>query len=276
MNKKRSKKKKKRSKILLLRIVNFILFVVLIFCAVNVFKWQKDNNEIKDLSLEFNNISTITLPNDDVEGVNPPEDQESDYWYYVKLPLTQVDLTELKKKNSDTVGFLSVSNTNINYPVVQAKNNEYYLNRSFNKTYNGAGWVFADYRNDMNNFDQNTIIYGHSRLDKSLFGTLRKILSTSWVNNKENHVIRLSTMEENTLWQVFSVYKIKAESYYITPRFKSDTEYSKWLNTMMSRSEYNFNTSVNTNDKILTLSTCWDTKGNRVVMHAKLIKKAKA
>ena len=106
-----------------------------------------------------------------------------------------------------------------------------------------------------------------------MFGSLKNILESSWYTNKNNHIIRLSTPTENTMWQVFSVYTIPKESYYITPSFNSTEAYREFLNTMKIRSEVDFSAEVNTNDKILTLSTCKDNFGNRVVMHAKLIKK---
>ena len=75
------------------------------------------------------------------------------------------------------------------------------------------------------------------------------------------------------MWQVFSVYTIPKESYYITPSFNTVDSYSEFLNTIKGRSEVEFSGTVNTNDKVLTLSTCRDNFGNRIVMHAKLIKK---
>ena len=78
---------------------------------------------------------------------------------------------------------------------------------------------------------------------------------------------------ENSLWQIFSVYKIEEESYYITTDFSSDLEYQKFLDTIKTRSIYNFNTNLGVNDKILTLSTCYS-DSIRTVVHAKLIKKS--
>ena len=130
-----------------------------------------------------------------------------------------------------------------------------------------------DYRNDANTFDQNTIIYAHSRYDGTMFGSLKTILTSSWYKNKDNYIIRMSTSKENTMWQIFSTYTIPKESYYITTNFKNDGDYATYLKTIKERSEEEFSGTVNTNDKILTLSTCKDNFGNRVVMHAKLIKK---
>ena len=130
-----------------------------------------------------------------------------------------------------------------------------------------------DYRNSSDLDNKNTILYAHSRLDKTMFGSLSKTLKQSWYSNKDNHIIRLSTEKENTLWQIFSVYKIEEESYYITTKFNSDTAYQNFLDTIKERSLYDFHTNLTVNDRILTLSTCYsDTE--RTVVHAKLIKQS--
>ena len=188
------------------------------------------------------------------------------------MPLIDVDIDKLINQNKDTVGWINVNNTNINYPFVQTKDNKYYLKHAFDRSWNEAGWVFLDYRNNKDFSSRNNIIYGHSRLDKTMFGSLRNVLNDDWYNNKSNHVIRLSTQSENTMWQVFSVYKILEESYYITTDFSDDTEYSKFLKTIKNRSVHDFGVGVSSDDKILTLSTC-SSNNKRIVVHAKLIKR---
>ena len=188
------------------------------------------------------------------------------------MDLLEVDFNELLQKNSDTVGWIEVKGTNINYPVVQTTDNSYYLSHAFDKTQYDAGWVFMDYRNDATNFDQNTIIYAHSRYNQTMFGSLKNILTSSWYNNKNNYIIRMSTPTENTMWQVFSVYHIETTNDYIQTEFASDEEYQSFLDMLKGRSAVTFDTSLNTTDKILTLSTCYN-KTDKVVMHAKLIKR---
>lgn len=275
-NNKKKKRKKKKNTTWIFVILFSIFISIIVFCLIKIFIWGKDNKDTSKVINDITNAVNVTLRDDDdnTELVNDTNEEEtSDYWYYIKFPLIDVDITELKEKNSDTVGWINVNNTNINYPFVQTKDNSYYLNHSFDKKYNEAGWVFLDYRNSKNLNNKNTILYAHSRLDKTMFGSLSKVLKSSWYNNKDNHIIRLSTDTENTLWQIFSVYKIPEESYYITTNFNSNEEYTKFLNTIKQRSIHNFNTNLDANDKILTLSTCYsDTE--RTVVHAKLIKKS--
>lgn len=271
------KRKKKKLRFRKWVIVVFLIFFLSIFSfsAYKVYSWYNDNKEVDNISDDVLKNTKVKekKDNNNTENVNPPEDISNDYWDYIKMNLLEVDFNELLKKNPDTVGWIEVKGTNINYPIVQTTDNSYYLTHAFDKTKNEAGWVFMDYRNDAVNFNQNTILYAHSRLTGSMFGSLKNILESSWYTNKNNHIIRLSTPTENTMWQVFSVYTIPKESYYITPNFNSNEAYQEFLNTMKSRSEVEFSAEVNTNDKILTLSTCKDNFGNRVVMHAKLIKR---
>ncbi len=275
-NNKKNQRKKKKNTTWIFVILFSIFISIIVFCLIKIFIWGKDNKDTSKVINDITNAVNVTLRDDDdnTELVNDTNEEEtSDYWYYIKFPLINVDITELKEKNSDTVGWINVNNTNINYPFVQTKDNSYYLNHSFDKKYNEAGWVFLDYRNNKELNNRNTILYAHSRLDKTMFGSLSKVLKSSWYNNKDNHIIRLSTETENTLWQIFSVYKIPEESYYITTNFNSNEEYTKFLNTIKQRSIHNFNTNLDINDKILTLSTCYsDTE--RTVVHAKLIKRS--
>ena len=276
LRQKRKKKKKLRFRKWVI-VVFFIFFLsTFVISSCKLFLWHSDNKKVKNLTDDVVDKTEIKekKDNENMETVNPPtNDKDNDYWNYIKMSLLEVNFDELLKKNSDTVGWIEVKGTNINYPIVKTTDNNYYLNHAFDKTSNDAGWVFMDYRNDPVNFNQNTIIYAHSRYNGTMFGSLKNILKSSWYTNKNNYIIRLSTPKENTMWQVFSVYTIPKESYYITTTFNNNEEYQEFLDTIKNRSEVNFSGTVNTNDKILTLSTCKDNFGNRIVMHAKLIKK---
>ena len=271
------KRKKKKLRFRKWVIVVFFIFFLSILSvgSIGIYFWLNDNNEIDKIQEKVVDDTKVKEKedNDNTEQINPPEDKADDYWDYIKMNLLEVDFNDLLAKNSDTVGWIQVQGTNINYPIVQTTNNDYYLNHAFDKTENKAGWVYMDYRNNAVDFNQNTIIYAHSRYNGTMFGSLKNILNSSWYTNKENHIIRLSTPTENTMWQVFSVYTIPKESYYITPSFPTDESYQEFLNTIKERSEVDFSGTVSTGDKVLTLSTCKDNFGNRIVMHAKLIKK---
>lgn len=107
-----------------------------------------------------------------------------------------------------------------------------------------------------------------------MFGSLKKVLTKKWFNNKENYIIKISTETENTLWQIFSIYRIPTTNDYLQTEFNSDDEYQRFIDMLLKRSSYNFNSYVNENDNIVTLSTCYN-NSDKLVVHAKLIKKEK-
>ena len=189
-------------------VTNFLLIIIfivgialLVYSSINIYKWYVDSNNTAKIIDRINSIPTDNNNENSSNGM---------------------DLTEYRNINPDTVGWLKVNGTNVDYPFTQTVDNDFYLTHSFDKSYNSAGWVFLDYRNNINDFDKNTILYAHGRLDKTMFGSLKKILNSNWYSNKNNHVIKISTYDENTLWQVFSVYKINNTSDYLKINFDND------------------------------------------------------
>lgn len=277
MKEKMNNKIKLKWKNIILILIFLILFITLNISIYNIIKWKLDSNKTNE---EINTIQENTnieevQDNKGTEIIKQAEKipKENPYWDYIKMNMIDVNFDNLKKINSDVVGWIKVNGTNINYPFVQSKDNKYYLTHSFDKSYNNAGWVFLDYRNNNIN-NRNTIIYAHGRTDKTMFGTLRKVLNNGWINNTNNYVIKISTEKENSLWQIFSIYHIPTTNDYLQTEFKDEREYQSFLNILKNRSNHNFNTSITSNDTILTLSTCYN-DSEKMVVHAKLIKKQK-
>ena len=225
-----------------------IFVVIIVVNLITIFDWGKDNKKINDLEEEIQEIVEVKEIEDEGETVNPPLEKESDYWYYVKVPFYDVDFTGLLEKNNDTVAYINVRGTNVNYPVVQTSNNDYYLTHAFDKSYNDAGWVYMDFRNNKNFTDFNTIIYGHGRLNKTVFGSLKTLLNKSWQNNKDNYILAISTPDINYIYQIFSIYTIPSETYYIQTSFKDDNRRNLWITEMNKRNTSIINSPANIND----------------------------
>lgn len=262
------KRKKLNVKNLCLLIFFLVMLIVFLFSLIKVIMWIIDNNNTNDIIKKVANTYEINEKSYDNEVIIN-ENEKDIYFDYMKLKFIDVDINKLKTFNPDTIGFIKVMGTNINYPFVQTLDNDYYLNRSYDKTYNNAGWIFLDYRNNEFN-DKNTIIYGHGRINGTMFGSLKDTLKSSWQNNKDNYIIKISTEKENSIWQIFSVYKIATTSDYLQTTF-SDNEFESFINLIKGRSSYNFETNVTNEDKVLTLSTCYN-DNDKMVVHAKLIK----
>lgn len=272
MKRRKIKIKWKNIILILIIITSSITLLISIF---NIIKWKIDSNktnyEITNIQENINVEEIQDTKNTEIIEPVIEVPKENPYWDYINMNMINVDFNGLKKTNPDVVGWLKVNDTNINYPFVQSSDNDYYLTHSFNKSYNGAGWVFLDYRNNGTN-NKNTIIYAHGRSNKTMFGTLKNVLNNGWLNNTNNYVIKISTETENSLWQIFSVYRIPTTSDYLQTNFNDETEYQNFLDMIKDRSSHNFDTNIASTDNILTLSTCYN-NSDKMVVHAKLIKK---
>lgn len=189
---------------------------------------------------------------------------------YGKLSLDQVDFASLKQKNPDTVAWLSVDRTNINYPIVKTGDNDFYLDHTFDKTYRKTGWTFMDFRNDPNMSDSNTIFYGHNLLNKTSFGSISNIFTDNWQRNSNKRIVVL-TEKYKYYYTIFSAYYIDPEVYYLQTNFDTNAEKIIFFNTLKSRSVVDFGESVESVNNIITLSTCTEDNKGRKVVHAKLI-----
>ena len=254
MSRREKKNVKKKSSKFINNLILLICLGTMIFSGIKIIIWWKENRQSEEM---LNDIS-------DKVTVEDVETEEGTSQKYV------IDFKGLQEKNPDTVAWIKVENTNIEYPVVKAKDNDYYLTRSFDKKYNSAGWIFMDYRDKADGTDRNIVIYGHNRKDKSMFGTLKNIFTEEWYSNENNKYITYITDDEYCIYEIFSAYRIEEEDYYITTNFKNDSEFEKFVNRLKKRSFRDFGTEITGDDQILTLSTC-SNANYRVAVHAKKI-----
>ena len=248
------KKRKLNKKKLLLFVIMLVFFFMFLLSLIKIISYLKDNKDNKKIQ--------ETIINDSITIIEPIEEKEVKY---------DVDFKFLKEKNTDTIAYVKVNNTNIDYIVVKGNDNSYYLKHNFEKKWNVSGWIFADYHNKFDESDKNIIIFGHNTRDGSMFGTLKNTLNENWYNNDENHKIVLVTKYGTYFYQVLSTYSIKPEDYYINTEFENSDEFDKFVKKLKSRSVYDYGIEVYGEDKILTLSSCIGDGSKRVVLHAKLI-----
>ena len=247
-------KKNNKKKIILNLIIYFLLVSILIYSGIKIYEWYKDNTNNSEIAEKIKDIAIVREENEN-------EDKEG----------YKIDFNKLKEQNSDSIAWIKVNSTDIEYPVVKTENNNFYLNHSFDKSKNSAGWIFADYRNKFDGTDKNIVIYGHNMKDGSMFGSMKNILNSDWYNNEENTNIILNTENENCIYKVFSIYKIESEDYYIKTGFSNESEFERFIKTIKARSIKDFNIDTSKDDSILTLSTCANNNKYRVVLHAKKI-----
>ena len=245
----KDKRKANRTKVII-NIIQLFFMVILIYSLIHIFLWYKNNKANEQVMQELSQT---------IEIVKEAGQDDEKY---------KVNFKELKNKNPDTVAWLKVENTNIEFPIVKANDNNYYLTHNFNKEFNSACWIFADYKNKFNGEDKNIVIYGHNMRDNSMFGTLENVLKDEWYNNESNKYITFVTENEYSIYEVFSVYQIEKEDYYIKTNFNSDKEFEDFFQKIKERSIKDFNIDILKKNNILTLSTCANNNKYRVVLHA--------
>ena len=179
---------------------------------------------------------------------------------------------ELVSINSDYRFWLKVDNTNIDYPVVQSKDSNYYLNHDFNKNPLGSGSIFMDYRNNFEE-DSSVIVYGHHMKNKTMFSELDNFKNESFFD--ENNLIRVEHKGTTYIYEVFSIYVADFNNEdYLKVHFEDEQNKQDYLVYIKERSLYKKDINLNSNDSIMTLYTCSDEFENaRTIVHGKLILK---
>lgn len=180
-------------------------------------------------------------------------------------------LTSLSESFPDLYGWISISGTAINYPVVQGNDNEYYLNASPYKLPLVNGSIFVDYRNNeeiMRNF--NTVMYGHNLTGGGMFHDVQTICENEEMFR--NSLIYVYTMDGAYVYEPFAVYDTKATYQYFRTEFASTDEFVAFAEEMQSNTRYSKNLSFSPTDRILTLSTCTNRSvDGRYALQAKLV-----
>lgn len=169
--------------------------------------------------------------------------------------------------NNDIVAFITIAGTEINYPVVQAKDNEFYLSHDVEKKKNSAGSIFLDYENALYPLSSNTVVYGHNMKSGAMFHDIRYYEDQDFYN--EHTIITMQTLYEDTKWEVFSFYETNVDFCYIQTHFENEDSFAGFVESIRQRAYYDTDVQVGPDDSVLTLSTCTNADDNmRKVLHA--------
>ena len=218
---------------IIFRILKCVFAILIIISFVNIMIWYRENTKVKKI---VDNVMGYLI----VEG----EEYEVD--------------EKIKEYNKDIIGWIKVDNTNIDYPLVQGKDNEYYLNYDLDNHKNSAGWIFMDSKNTLD--DQNIIIYGHHRRDGSMFGSIDNLFK-----NPKTGKILLIINGENRYYQIFSVYETEEIETYLDLNYDN---FKKTIEKFKNKSKYDYKQNLSDIKQIITLSTCSNDNKGRIVVHA--------
>lgn len=241
------KKKSKRPLYTVLMIVCAIVFVVALY-----------------------NVVTIALDYKEIDDYY--EETESKFAVIEEGILSAVNFAKIREVNQDVIGWIRIEDTNISYPILQGKDNKYYLYRNYEKKYLGAGSIFMDAWNDDDLSDLHTIIYGHNMRNGAMFGNMDKFKSEAY---RDEHPY-ITILLPDGKWHKYEIY-----SYYTADvtdgTFQifayGDKLYSDYVKLTTRKNVYKNTTAPANGEKILTLSTCTEDSNDykRNVLHAKYV-----
>lgn len=246
------------------KIISMIIVILLIALIVisSYFIYKQLEEENKQESI-FNELEEI-IQDEDKKTIKTNFDANED-----------ININELYNINSDLIGWIKINNTNINYPIMQSKNQpEYYLRRNFYKKYSSYGTPFLASECDLET-SENLIIYGHHMKNKKMFGTLENYKAKKFY--EEHKEIILYTLDGIKKYEIFAVfkttlYKKDTFKYYKNIELDTEEEYFNFINKCCYLSLYNTNLKPNYKEKLITLSTCeYSEENSRLVVVAKQI-----
>lgn len=232
-------------------ILTLVFLCGLAFSAYQIYKQLHEYDEGKNAYDDLGEYIDLPLP-DETEDLSEENQSESEEKEDIVWP--QVDFDELKKINSDIVGWIYLEGSKINYPIVQSEDNSYYLKHLFDKSSNSSGCIFLDYRNAPDFSDQNSVVYGHHMKNGTMFSGLDSYKSQEYYDAHPQ--LLLLTPEENYVIEIFSGFVASAKDDAWKIGFTSDTDFEDWLKRSAERSCFSSSITPAVTDRIVTLSTC--------------------
>lgn len=253
------KKKKKNRK-------PFLLILILLASAVTItmILTNKYKNKKATTNLQNSMNTTSTTPPSNIQTSNTERIDK---------------IKELKKENPDIKGWLEIPNSNINYPVLQGADNNFYMTHNYKKEYSKDGSLFLDKDYNWNTPSANLLIYGHNNIgSKDMFVDLINYKDENYYKNHKK--IRFTTDQEDAEYEIISVFLsrvyYKSEKnvfrYYYFIDAKNEQEFNDYVQNSKKSSLYNIDTTASYGDQLLTLSTCeYSQKDGRLAVVAKKI-----
>ncbi|MGL4847995.1 MAG: class B sortase [Clostridium sp.] len=259
------KKEKKRN---IIRIINIVLILIIIFCVGKIL--------YKQYEYHIGNEQTKKVQK--VMDIDPTKAENLDYFTKAEIEKIEAKATELKKINNDYQGWLIVNGTDVNYPVVQTNNNEYYLHHSFYnvKSIEGNPFIYdktnVNEATDINSkVSKNMLIFGHNMRNGTMFESISNFKDTKFFNdNKYMEFIRDGKVY---VYEIFGDAVVAADYPYIVTNFKNATEFNNYIDLVKQKAYFWRDMPLNYGDKILTLSTCsYEFDNARFILLGKLVK----
>ncbi|MBR2259072.1 MAG: class B sortase [Blautia sp.] len=264
----RGRRKKKRKSDFLLTFILVIAIGVFLFAAYNLYHIY---TEYKKGSDEYNAIAQMVVTERTPDGEREAQTPNTQTEPSVAVPMS-IDFAALKQVNDDVIGWIYIEALDgISYPIVRGIDNSYYLHMTYQKNYNFAGTIFADYENSDDFNDCNTIVYGHNMKNGSMFGQLRRFSTNADAYNKSKY-FWIFTPDKDYRYEIISAYVTGVTSDTYTLFKGPGEEFVEYMKKIVERSEILTTPGeLTVQDHIVTLSTCTGDDTTRYVVQGKRV-----
>jgi sortase B len=248
------------------RVLLLLIFVGLLFFGIHglfgeIREYREGEEEYEELE-QF--VVKIPKMENDVLGTS---ENEGIVVENLASEVLEVNFDSLTNVNSDCVAWVSIPGTNINYPVVNGIDNQYYVTHTFRKKANKSGAIFLDMRNSSDFSDLNTVLYGHNLKNSKMFSDLKRFLNQSYFNR--NHEIVIYMPDKEYHYEIFAVYKTMEDDNTYRVKFTEDG-FKEHLQSICQKAEVL--KEQDDMNMIITLSTCTnDAEGESIVVIGRLI-----
>ena len=260
-------------------LIGAVLFTALfLFSGIMAMRQYKDTKQSAEA---FNAVADLVKPAptpvlSSVEDATGEDGTDKPASYEPAPELTAYDkYAAVYEQNSDFIGWISIEDTKINYPVMQTpQNKDFYLKHAFDKSYSEYGVPYMQ-ENCKLGLSDNCVIYGHHMQDGSMFADLCKFENENFY--KEHKTIHFDTLAGFGEYEIVCAFKTAAYSadgfkYYHFVDAANEAEFNSFLSTCQSLALYDTGVSAEYGDKLITLSTCEYSRNNgRMVIVAKLV-----
>ena len=249
------------------KIIYILLIIISILSIIYISRYfydfyisKKQNNLLNEITISKN--SNFLIENNMEESIVLPIKTEK-----------MLKLEELQKQNSDIVGWIEIDNTDISYPVLQADDNDYYMNHNYKGEKSSAGSIFLDKDYDWSLSSSNLLIYGHNMKNNTMFQNLLKYNSFEFY--KDHPIIKFTTTQKDSEYEIIGAFYSKVYyktdqnvfRYYNFINAKNEEEYNSFIENVKSASLYNTGIDAKYGDQLITLSTCsYHTSDGRFVV----------
>lgn len=185
----------------------------------------------------------------------------------------------LYSKNKDTVGWIKIDGTPIDYVVVQTDNNDDYLRNAYDGSYNRNGTIFLDYQSKFNPKGKNIVIYGHNMKTQAMFSTLGEYKSVEYY--QKHPVVEFNTLYDYAKYKIFAVVLMDASpdasssnsEFKLYSQFSSDDSFKNYIDTIRDHSLLDIDVDVKKDDLIISLVTCsYDINDGRYAIFAREVR----